>query len=130
MQSHGWSLLFHDCLVEQLQKLKVASDRAEATDPSGFSANANVKLYRALSQLIFETVPSDPAREEYRQGNTMGTTYRHWRRVKIGRRGSVVYNAWPEFEDCQRLAAEAGVAVKEVLAEALAAWRSGSGKPA
>jgi len=51
-------------------------------------------------------------------------------RVKIGRRGSVVYNAWPEFEDCQRLAAEAGVAVKEVLAEALAAWRSGSGKPA
>ena len=86
MQSHGWSLLFHDCLVEQLQKLKVASDRAEATDPSGFSANANVKLYRALSQLIFETLPSDPAREEYRQGNTMGTTYRHWRRVKIGRR--------------------------------------------
>src|SRR3990170_3439869 len=49
MQSHGWSLLFHDCLVEQLQKLKVASDRAEATDPSGFSANANVKLYRAQS---------------------------------------------------------------------------------
>ena len=51
-------------------------------------------------------------------------------RVKVGRRGSVVYNAWPEFEDCQRLAAEAGVAVKEVLAAALAAWRSGPGKPA
>ncbi len=86
MQSHGWSLLFHDCLVEQLQKLKAASDRAEAADPIGFEANANVKLFRALSQLIFETVPSDPAREEYRQGNTMGTTYRHWRRAKIGRR--------------------------------------------
>jgi len=86
MQSHGWSLLFHDCLVEQLQKLKAASDRAEAADPAGFEANANVKLFRALSQLIFETVPSDPAREEYRQGNTIGTTYRHWRRAKIGRR--------------------------------------------
>lgn len=86
MQSHGWSLLFHDCLIEQLQKLRAASDRAEATDPSGFEANANVKLYRALSQLIIETVPSDPAREEYRQGNTMGTIYRHWRRAKIGRR--------------------------------------------
>jgi len=89
MQRHGWSLLFHDCLVGQLQKLKVASDRAEATgpaNPSGFSANANVKLYRALSRLIFETVPSDPAREEYRQGNTLGTSYRHWRRAKIGRR--------------------------------------------
>ncbi len=86
MQSHGWSLLFHDCLVEQLQKLKAASDRAEAADPTGFEANANTKLFRALSQLIFETVPSDPAREEYRQGNTMGTNYRHWRRAKIGRR--------------------------------------------
>lgn len=86
MQSHGWSLLFHDCLVEQLQKLKAASDRAEAADPSGFEANANVKLFRVLSRLIFETVPSDPAREEYRQGNSMGTAYRHWRRAKIGRR--------------------------------------------
>lgn len=86
MQSHGWSLLFHDCLIEQLQKLKTASDRAEVADPSGFEANANVKLYRALSQLIIETVPSDPAREEYRQGNTMGMAYRHWRRAKIGRR--------------------------------------------
>lgn len=86
MQSHGWSLLFHDCLVEQLQKLKAASDRAEAADPPGFEANSNVKLFRALSQLIFETVPSDPAREEYRQGNTMGTNFRHWRRAKIGRR--------------------------------------------
>ena len=84
MQSHGWSLLFHNCLVEQLQKLKAASDRAKAADPAGFEVN--VKLFRALSQLIFETVPSDPAREEYRQGNTMGTTYRHWRRAKIGRR--------------------------------------------
>jgi len=86
MQSRGWSLLFHDCLVEQLQKLKAASDRAEAADPTGFETNANAKLFRVLSQLIFETVPSDPAREEYRQGNTMGTNYRHWRRAKIGRR--------------------------------------------
>ncbi len=86
MQRHGWSLLFHDCLIEQLHKLKAASDRAEASDPLGFASNANVKLYRALSQLILETVPSDPAREEYRQGNTMGTAYRHWRRAKIGRR--------------------------------------------
>jgi len=86
MQHHGWSLLFHGCLIEQLQKLKIASDRAEASDPLNFATNANVKLYRTLSHLIFEIVPSDPAREEYRQGNTMGTTYRHWRRAKIGRR--------------------------------------------
>jgi uncharacterized protein (DUF111 family) len=49
-------------------------------------------------------------------------------RVKIGRRGTVVYNASPEFDDCQRAAGEKGVAVKEVLAAALAAWRARAGK--
>jgi len=51
-------------------------------------------------------------------------------RVKIGSRQGTIYNAWPEFDDCQRAAAERGVAVKEVLAAALAAWRAGStGRP-
>jgi toxin YhaV len=86
MQRHGWTLLFHECLVEQLRKLKAATARAESADPAGFEANANVKLFRALSQLILETVPSDPSREEYRQGKTMGPAYRQWRRAKIGRR--------------------------------------------
>ena len=103
---------------------------------------------------VLVTVLAPPGRREaieellFRETTTLGVRRQEWLRteleretamvatpygpvrVKIGRRGSVVYNAWPEFEDCQRLAAEAGVAVKEVLAEALAAWRSGSGKPA
>jgi len=45
-------------------------------------------------------------------------------RVKIGRRRGVVYNVWPEFDDCVRAAGERGVAVKEVIAAALAAWRA------
>lgn len=86
MLRHGWTLLFHECLIEQLRKLKAAVDRAKSADPKKFQTNANVKLFRALGQLILETVPSDPSREEYRQGNTMGSTYRHWRRAKVGRR--------------------------------------------
>jgi len=86
IQRHGWHLLFHDCLSEQLQKLYIAAERAKQQDPSGFDSNANVRLFNALSKLIFEAVPSDPNREEYRQGNTMGPAFRHWRRAKIGRR--------------------------------------------
>ena len=86
MQRHGWVLLFHECIVEQLQKLHAAAERARGNDPEGFEHNANVKLFRALSQLILDTVPSDPARDEYRQGNTLGPEHRHWRRAKIGRR--------------------------------------------
>lgn len=86
MQSHGWNLLFHDCLIEQLRKLQEGALRAQAQDPAGFASNANVRLFEAVSKLILEAVPSDPNRDEYRQGNTMGSDYRHWRRAKIGQR--------------------------------------------
>jgi toxin YhaV len=86
MQRHGWAVLFHEGVVEQLRKLHAAVQRAERNDPQGAAGNANVKLFRALSQLIMDVVPSDPARDEFRQGNTLGPAYRHWRRAKIGRR--------------------------------------------
>jgi len=86
IQRHGWNLLFHDCLIAQLQKLDAAAARVRAQDPARYESNANTKLFAALANLIFETVPGDPNREEYRQGNTMGPGFRHWRRAKIGRR--------------------------------------------
>ena len=114
MQRHGWTLLFHDCLIEQLQKLDAAAMRARTRDPKGSASNANVKLFNALSQLIFEAVPTDPNREEYRQGNTMGSAFRHWRRAKIGRRfrlffrfdstSRVIIFAWVNDENTLRSA--------------------------
>jgi len=86
IQRHGWTLLFHDCIIGQLQRLHAAAQRAEAKDPKSFASNANVKLLRALSQLMFDAIPGDPARDDYRQGNTLGGAYRHWRRAKAGQR--------------------------------------------
>lgn len=86
MRQHGWTLLFHDNLIEQMVKLRAAVLRAQEKDPENFESNANVKFFRALVQLLLDVVPSDPARDEYRQGNTMGPAYRHWRRAKLGKR--------------------------------------------
>ncbi|MCL2898778.1 type II toxin-antitoxin system YhaV family toxin [Brenneria tiliae] len=112
MQRHGWTLLFHDCVIEQLRKLHAAAQRAEQNDPTGFASNANVKLFRALSQLMLEVVPGDPSCDEYRQGNTLGPDYRHWRRAKIGRRfqlffrydskAKVIVYAWVNDEQTLR----------------------------
>ncbi len=114
MQRYGWTLLFHDCVTGQLRKLYAAVQRAERNDPAGFESNANVKLFRALSQLILEVVPGDPARDEFRQGNTLGPTYRHWRRAKVGRRfrlffrydskAKVIVFAWVNDEQTLRAA--------------------------
>jgi uncharacterized protein (TIGR00299 family) protein len=90
----------------------------------------------AVEELLFrETTTLGVRRQEWerttleRETATVETAYGQVR-IKLGRRGGVVYNAWPEFDDCQRAAAAANVAVKEVLAAALAAWRAEAGKPA
>ena len=97
---------------------------------------------------VLVTVIAPPSAREaveevlFRETTTLGVRRQEWQRtvleresarvdtaygpirVKIGRRRGVVYNAWPEFDDCVRAAGERGVAVKEVIAAALAAWRA------
>ncbi|WP_448176488.1 type II toxin-antitoxin system YhaV family toxin [Pseudomonas putida] len=114
MLRHGWTLLFHQGVTLQLRKLQEAAARAAQNAPQGFESNANVKLFRALSHLIMEAVPAAPGRDEFRQGNTLGTAYRHWRRAKIGRRfrlffrydskSKVIVYAWVNDENTLRSA--------------------------
>ena len=47
-------------------------------------------------------------------------------RIKVGRRRGRIYNAQPEFDDCERAAAATSTPVKEVWAAALAAYRTGT----
>jgi hypothetical protein len=83
----------------------------------------------ALEEILFsETTTLGVRRQEWdrtvleRERVPVVTAYGEVR-VKVGRRGGRVYNAQPEFDDCQRAAETSGVAVKEVWAAALAAWR-------
>jgi len=92
---------------------------------------APLALRERIEELLFrETTTLGVRRQEWerttleRESASVATAYGPIR-VKIGRRHGRVYNAWPEFDDCQKAAAERGVAVKEVLAAALAAWRAG-----
>jgi uncharacterized protein (TIGR00299 family) protein len=87
----------------------------------------------ALEELLFrETTTLGVRRTEWdrtaldRETAAVETAYGTIR-VKIGRRNGVVYNAWPEFDDCLKAAGERHVPVKEVLAAALAAWRATAG---
>ena len=100
------------------------------------TAIADASRREALEELLFrETTTLGVRRQVWdrtvleREVATVETAYGPIR-VKIGRRAGVVYNAAPEFDDCQRAAGERGVAVKEVLAAALAAWRQRAGRQA
>lgn len=82
-----------------------------------------------LEEILFaETTTLGVRRQEWarsvleREVVTVATAYGEVR-VKVGRRGGRVYNAQPEFEDCQRAAAASGAPVKEVWSAALAEYR-------
>ena len=87
-----------------------------------------------LSQLIFEQTTTIGVRitearrkvlerEQVQVETAYGTV-----EVKVARREGKVVNAAPEFEDCQRLATEKSVPLKQVIAAAEAAYLQQSEK--
>jgi toxin YhaV len=84
LQRHGWRLFAHPLLLEQVEKLIAAAERAQRSDPDGWRSNANVKLLAALRDLMLERIPRDPLAATFRQGNTLGPAHRHWFRAKFG----------------------------------------------
>ncbi len=81
---NGWELFAHPLFLDQLEKLTAAVERVRKKDPRGWRKSANAKLLAALHRLVFETIPEDPARPEYRQGGTLGEDRKHWFRAKFG----------------------------------------------
>ena len=81
MLINGWMILAHPLLLAQLER---ATSALEATNKKGEAGTAQVKLLAMLAKLMFETIPSDPTRPDYRQGDTLGKTRKHWFRAKFG----------------------------------------------
>jgi toxin YhaV len=82
--TNGWHLFAHPLFLAQLEKLTVAVEKLQQSDPVGHQKTANAKLLATLRQLVFETIPSDPTRSDYRQGGTLGSDRKHWFRAKFG----------------------------------------------
>ncbi len=80
----GWTIFAHPLLLDQLERATAAVEEAKAANPNGYQGTAKAKLLAMLSKLIFETVPADPTRREYRQGETLGKARKHWFRAKFG----------------------------------------------
>lgn len=81
---NGWHLMAHPLFLDQVEKLATAVERACIKDSPNARKSANAKLLASLRQLVFETIPQDPTRAEYRQGGTLGHDRKHWFRAKFG----------------------------------------------
>jgi toxin YhaV len=109
----GWTILAHPLLLDQLERLTAAVEAEKGRNPEAWAGTANAKVLVAVRTLIFETVPQDPARSEYRQGDTLGATRKHWFRAKFGNgrfrlffrfhsRSKVIVFAWVNDDETLR----------------------------
>jgi toxin YhaV len=80
---HGWHLFAHPLFLAQVQTLSQQVETLQRKDPVGYVNKNATKRLSAITQLAFDTIPQDPTRPEYRQGNTLGGQHKHWFRAKF-----------------------------------------------
>jgi toxin YhaV len=81
---NGWTLYAHPLFLSQIETLTSAVEKAAKKDPKSYTSTTNAKLLAAMRKLMFEAIPVDPTRPEFRQGGTLGPNRKHWFRAKFG----------------------------------------------
>lgn len=80
---NGWTIFGHPIFLDQLDALTAQVEALKRKDPAGYVKKNATKRLAAIAKLAFEVIPQDPARPEYRQGNTLGDEHKHWFRAKF-----------------------------------------------
>ena len=80
---NGWTVYAHPLFLDQLETMIASVEKARKKDPKGYKKKRAAKLLAAVLKVAFEDIPSDPTRDVYRQGSTLGEDYKHWFRAKF-----------------------------------------------
>jgi len=109
---HGWTVFAHPLFISQLETLALQVSALKQKDPGGYVKKNASKRLAAITKLAFDVIPQDPARAEYRQGNTLGDEHKHWSRAKFFQQyrlffryhapSKVIVFAWVNDEDTKR----------------------------
>jgi toxin YhaV len=80
---NGWNIFVHPLFLQQFEELITQVEQLRQKYPKDYQKKNAAKRLGAIAKLAFEVIPQDPTRSEYRQGNTLGASYKHWFRAKF-----------------------------------------------
>jgi len=83
VQENGWTLLMDPLFLDQVERVLAAVEQARAQGKAR-DVSPDEKLLAAITYLVFDLIPRDPGRPEFRQGGTLGPKRKHWCRAKFG----------------------------------------------
>lgn len=81
--ANGWNLFAHPVFLAQLETLTRQVEVLRTRDPVGYTKRNAAKRLAAIRKLMFDVIPEDPSRVEFRQGGTLGALHKHWFRAKF-----------------------------------------------
>ena len=109
---NGWSIFAHSLFLDQFEELLTQVELLRQKDPQTYHKKNATKRLAAIAKLVFEVIPQDPTRNEYRQGATLGDEYKHWLRAKFFQQyrlffryhqeSKIIVFAWVNDEDSKR----------------------------
>lgn len=109
---NGWSLFAHPLFLDQFEELLTQVEQLRQRHPQNYHQKNATKRLAAIAKLIFELIPEDPTRNDYRQGDTLGQEYKHWFRAKFFQQyrlffryhqaSKIIVFAWVNDENSQR----------------------------
>lgn len=80
---NGWTIFSHPLFLEQIEGLTQQVEALKKKNPTGYTQKNASKRLVAIARLVFDVIPQDPSRPEYRQGSTLGEGHKHWFRAKF-----------------------------------------------
>jgi toxin YhaV len=109
---NGWTVFAHPLFLNQFEALIRQVEGLKQKAPLGYLNKNASKRLAAIAKLVFDVIPQDPARPEYRQSTALGEDYKHWFRAKFFQqyrlffryhaRSKVIVFAWVNDEDTKR----------------------------
>jgi toxin YhaV len=109
---NGWTIFAHPLFLSQIDALTRQVEALKPKDRIGYAKRSASERLAAITKLAFEVIPQDPARAEYRQGNTLGDDHKHWFRAKFFQQyrlffryhatSKVIVFAWVNDDDTKR----------------------------
>lgn len=80
---NGWTLYTHRLFIEQVESLESKVNVLKAKNAIGYLKKNDTKRLAAINKLVFDIIPQDPTKSDYRQGKTLGDNNKHWFRAKF-----------------------------------------------
>lgn len=80
---HGWSIFGHGSFLDHFESLIAEVETLKERHPQNWYRKNSAKRLLAIRKLITETIPASPTSTQFRQGNTLGRSRKHWFRAKF-----------------------------------------------